>query len=66
VQPARRPAPRLVRAQVTARQVNEAVDLLQARLRRRLEHLGDRLRARRRRAGAALFVEAHSGRDAVV
>jgi hypothetical protein len=44
---------RLVRAQVTARQVNEAVDLLQARLRHRLEHLSGRRRARRRRAGAA-------------
>ncbi|HZD02332.1 MAG TPA: sigma 54 modulation/S30EA ribosomal C-terminal domain-containing protein [Actinomycetes bacterium] len=41
---------RLVRAQVAARQFDEAVDLLEARLRDRLEHLHSHLRARRRRA----------------
>jgi ribosome-associated translation inhibitor RaiA len=40
---------RLVRAQVAARQFDEAVDLLEARLRDRLEHLHSHLRARRRR-----------------
>jgi hypothetical protein len=44
---------RLVRAQVAARQLNEAVDLLEARLRDRLEHLASHLRARRRRAAGA-------------
>jgi ribosome-associated translation inhibitor RaiA len=44
---------RQVRAQASARQVNEAVDLLEARLRARLEHLAGRLRARRRRTAAA-------------
>src|SRR6266540_2586228 len=43
---------RLVRAQVVARQLDEAVDLLEARLRDRLEHLHSHLRARRRRAAA--------------
>ena len=42
-----------VRAQVAARQFDEAVDLLEARLRHRLEHLHSRLRARRRRAPAS-------------
>ncbi len=41
---------RLVRAHVAARQFDEAVDLLEARLRDRLEHLHSHLRARRRRA----------------
>lgn len=41
---------RLVRAQVAARQFDEAIDLLEARLRDRLEHLHSHLRARRRRA----------------
>lgn len=40
---------RLVRAQVAARQFEEAIDLLEARLRDRLEHLASHLHARRRR-----------------
>jgi hypothetical protein len=43
---------RLVRAQVAARQLDEAIDLLEARLRDGLEHLHSQLRARRRRAAA--------------
>jgi ribosome-associated translation inhibitor RaiA len=43
---------RLVRAQVAARQFDEAVDLLEARLRDRLEHLASHLRDRRRRPPA--------------
>lgn len=41
---------RVVRAQVAARQLDEAIDLLEARLRDRLEQLHSHLRARRRRA----------------
>lgn len=44
---------RVIHAQVAARQLDEAVDLLEARLRDRLQHLHNRLRARRRRAGVA-------------
>jgi hypothetical protein len=40
---------RLVRAQVAASRFEEAIDLLEARLRDRLEHLASHLRARRRR-----------------
>jgi len=40
---------RLVRAQVAARRFDEAIDLLEARLRYRLEHLASHLRDRRRR-----------------
>jgi len=43
---------RLVRAQVAARQFDEAIDLLEARLRDRLEHLASHLRDRRRRPAA--------------
>lgn len=48
---------RLVRASVTARQFDEAVDLVEARLRQRLEHLTGRLRGRRRRARRACRAE---------
>ena len=40
---------RLVRARVAARHFDEAIDLLEARLRNRLEHLASHLRDRRRR-----------------
>jgi ribosome-associated translation inhibitor RaiA len=40
---------RLVRGAVAARDFDEAIDLLQSRLRQRLEHLTGRLRDRRRR-----------------
>jgi ribosome-associated translation inhibitor RaiA len=45
---------RVIRAHAAARQLDEAVDLLEARLCDRLQHLHSRLRARRRRAGIAM------------
>jgi ribosome-associated translation inhibitor RaiA len=44
---------RLVRAEVSARHLNEAVDLLEDRLRDRLEHLASHYHARHRRGAAA-------------
>jgi len=41
---------RLIRARVAARRLDEAIDLLEARLRHRLEHLASHRRARHRRA----------------
>ncbi|HEX8859336.1 MAG TPA: HPF/RaiA family ribosome-associated protein [Actinomycetes bacterium] len=43
---------RLVRAKVAARRFDEAIDLLEARLRHRLEHLASHLRHSRRRRGS--------------
>lgn len=44
---------RVVRATAAARHVEEAIDLVEARLRHRLEHLAGRLRQSRRRQAAA-------------
>jgi ribosomal subunit interface protein len=44
---------RIVRAQVAATQMREAVDLLEQRLRRRLEELGDHYESRRQETGLA-------------
>ncbi|HZD70090.1 MAG TPA: HPF/RaiA family ribosome-associated protein [Actinomycetes bacterium] len=52
---------RLVRAQATARHFREAVDLLEARLRDRLQHLAGHLRDRRRPAGSRRFPVSRSG-----
>ena len=44
---------RLVRAEASARRLEEAVDLLEARLRHRLEHLASRRRTLHRSSGVA-------------
>jgi len=52
---------RIVRAQVAAPRVREAVDLLEERLRRRLEELSEHLEARRQESGVAELGEWRHG-----
>ncbi len=55
---------RLVRARVAARRFDEAIDLLEARLRDRLERLAGRLRDRRRRRPSGRDDQAPAARRA--